>query len=172
MNRQLPGVAVGIVADRDDPDGMGRVQLTFPWLDDGVQSTWAPIAAPMAGDGRGCFLMPEVGDEVLVAFEHGEFDHPYVVGFLWNGVDRPPANDVRQRTIKSFNGHYLMFLDSTPAGGNQGGIVIEDANGNRIVMTQAKITIKASVVLELEAPIVTIKGPGWQRTVLPVPQPI
>ena len=169
---QAAGVAIAIVTDRDDPDGMGRIAVKFPWLDAEMESTWAPIAASMSGGGRGCFFMPEIGDEVLIAFEHGQFDHPFVIGFLWNGKDRPPSNDVRERMIRSVNGHTIRFLDSTPSAGNQGGIAIQDAHGNCIVMTQAKITIKATAVLELEAPVVTIKGPGWQRVVLPVPRPV
>jgi uncharacterized protein involved in type VI secretion and phage assembly len=161
----IPGVVIGVVTNRDDLDGLGRVEVTFPWMDDTVKSAWAPIGAAMSGGGRGCFFMPELDDEVLVAFEHGQFEHPFIVGFLWNGKDRPPSEDVRERMIRSVNGHTIRFLDSTPSAGNLGGIVIEDAHGNRIVMTQAKIAISATAVLELEAPVVVIKGPGYRRVV-------
>ena len=96
--RRVAGVAIGIVTSVNDPEGRGRVRLNFPWLDLN-SSDWAPVAAPMAGSKRGVFFMPEVDDEVLVAFEHGDFDHPFVVGFLWNGVDKPPETDRKNRVI-------------------------------------------------------------------------
>ena len=61
-----------------------------------LRSAWAPVAAPLAGKKRGAFFMPELGDEVLVAFEHGDFDHPFIIGFLWNGVDTPPETDLQK----------------------------------------------------------------------------
>ena len=87
--KQYAGVVTGIVKSLQDPDGQGRIELQFPWLSESVRSSWAPVAAPMAGKERGAFFMPEEGDEVLVAFEHGNFDHPFIIGFLWNGVDAP-----------------------------------------------------------------------------------
>jgi uncharacterized protein involved in type VI secretion and phage assembly len=82
---QINGVAIGLVKDRD---GQGRVRIEFPWLDDTLLSDWAPVGSPMAGADHGLFLMPEPGDEVLVAFQHGRFEHPVVIGFMWNGADR------------------------------------------------------------------------------------
>ena len=69
----------------------------------------------MAGPSRGQFYSPEVGDEALVAFEHGDFDHPFVVGFLWNGVDQPPESDRKKRVIVSVSGHRIT-LDDSPGG--------------------------------------------------------
>ena len=83
------GVVVGVVTNNQDPDGMHRVKVHFPWLSDDVESNWARVAAPMAGGNRGVYFLPEVDDEVLVAFEHGKVDHPYVIGSLWNQQDRP-----------------------------------------------------------------------------------
>ncbi len=114
MKRQ-PGVVIGVVQDRDDPSGQGRVKLTFPWLSENQQSAWAPIAAPMAGKERGQWFMPEVGDEVLVAFEQGDFAHPFVVGFLWNGVDKTPDTDPKHRLIVTPGGHQLRFEDNDGA---------------------------------------------------------
>ena len=91
--KPINGVVTGIVT----AVGAGKVKLKFPWLheSDGGEreSNWARIATAMAGNDRGTFLMPEVGDEVIVAFEKGSFDHPYVIGFLWNGKDKPPKKD-------------------------------------------------------------------------------
>ena len=67
--------------------------MKFPKLSSSLESAWAPVAAPLAGKQRGAFFMPELGDEVLVAFEDGSFDSPYIIGFLWNGVDMPPETD-------------------------------------------------------------------------------
>ncbi len=74
---RIYGVVIGVVTDVEDPDGMGRVKLKFPWLsEEAADSGWAPIAAPMAGKERGYYYMPEIDDEALVAFEHGDFEPP------------------------------------------------------------------------------------------------
>jgi len=170
--KRFDGVIVGVVHDVDDPDGEGRVRVEFPWLGGKSESYWASIAAPMAGAQRGIFFMPEVGDEVLVAFDRGDVDHPYVIGFLWNGRDKPPTTSVHERMLRSVNGHAIRFLDATPNGGNLGGIVIEDAHGNRITLSNGKITVKSVAVLELDAPVITLKGPGYRRVVTPNNSPI
>jgi uncharacterized protein involved in type VI secretion and phage assembly len=107
------GVVVGLVQDVNDPTGQGRIRVRFPWLPDDTDSGWAPIARPMAGKERGYYFMPEVGDEALLAFEHGDFSHPFVIGFLHNGVDVPPDDgiDVHVRRFKSVRGHLLQFDD-------------------------------------------------------------
>jgi uncharacterized protein involved in type VI secretion and phage assembly len=108
------GVVVAIVQDVHDPEEQGRVRLTFPWLaEEGADSGWAPIARPMAGKDRGYFYQPEVDDEALVAFEHGDVNHPMVLGFLHNGVDLPPYRDIDQhvRRLKSVAGHVFELDD-------------------------------------------------------------
>jgi uncharacterized protein involved in type VI secretion and phage assembly len=111
--KRIPGVVTGIVNSLDDPEGLGRLQLIFPWMADGEpQSNWARIAVPMAGPERGMQFMPEVGDEVLVAFEQGELRVPYVVGYLWNGQDAPPREESAQRAIQTVSGHVLEFDDT------------------------------------------------------------
>ncbi|MGD2205797.1 MAG: phage baseplate assembly protein V [Anaerolineae bacterium] len=111
--KRIPGVVTGLVQSLDDPDGLGRIQLTFPWMAESEPvSNWARIAAPMAGPERGIQFMPEVGDEVLVAFEHGQVRNPYVVGYLWNGQDAPPREEPAQRTIQTISGHVLEFDDT------------------------------------------------------------
>jgi uncharacterized protein involved in type VI secretion and phage assembly len=171
MNR-FTGVMVGTVKEVIDPNGEGRIRVEFVWLGGNSQSYWAAIAAPMAGGGRGAFFMPEIDDEVLVAFDRGDVNHPYIIGFLWNGRDKPPSTSVRERMIRSVNGHAIRFLDSTPSGGNYGGIVIEDAHGNRITLSNGKITVKSVSILELDAPTITLKGPGYRRVVSPNNNPI
>ncbi|WP_435210111.1 phage baseplate assembly protein V [Streptomyces sp. bgisy034] len=87
------GVVIGIVRNNRDPQGLGRVKVELPWLADGTLTDWARVAVPMAGPGTGFFFLPEPDDEVLVAFEHGNPEVPYVVGALWNGKDRPPVTE-------------------------------------------------------------------------------
>jgi len=169
---QVNGVVIALVTNVNDPNHQGRIKVHFPWLAPNHETDWIRIATAMAGNGTGSFLMPNVEDEVLVAFEHGDARFPYVVGFMWNGKDHTPAEDVRERVIRSKNGHAVRFLDSTPSGGSMGAIVIEDAHQNRITLSNGKIVIKATGVLELEAPTVVIKGPGYRRVVVPNFNPI
>lgn len=114
--KPINGVVIGIVTAVRP----GEVKLKFPWLheedDEEKESNWARIATAMAGNNRGTFLMPEVNDEVLVAFEKGSFQHPYVIGFLWNGEDKPPQTNTRIRTIKTKSGHILEFDDNPGVG--------------------------------------------------------
>jgi uncharacterized protein involved in type VI secretion and phage assembly len=136
------GVAVALVTNNQDPDGVGRVKLRFPWLSDEDESQWARIAAPMAGKDRGAYFLPEVDDEVLVAFEHGDIRFPYVVGMLWNSKDTPPAangdgkNNVR--VIKSRSGHIVRLNDED---GKESVEIIDKSAKNSIVIDTAKNTI-------------------------------
>ncbi|MGA8432346.1 MAG: phage baseplate assembly protein V [Candidatus Sulfotelmatobacter sp.] len=161
---QIPGLVIGLVTQVD----VGRIKVNFPWLEENQESDWIRIATVMSGNNRGSCFMPEVQDEVLVGFDKGDTRTPYVVGFLWNGVDAPPSQDVRDRRITSVNGHCLRFLDSTPSGGSMGALVIEDAHGNAITMSNGKITIRSQGVLELTAPNITLNG----RVVAPNGNPI
>jgi uncharacterized protein involved in type VI secretion and phage assembly len=114
---RVDGVAIGIVTNNQDPDKLGRVKLRFPWRESQDETGWVRVAALMAGSGRGSFFLPEVNDEVLVAFEQGDIRKPYVIGALWNGQDKPPAdnsdgkNNIRKFTSRS--GHELIFDDNS-----------------------------------------------------------
>jgi uncharacterized protein involved in type VI secretion and phage assembly len=152
---RVTGVVIGIVTNNKDPDGMGRVKVKFPWLSDSDESTWARIAAPMAGKNRGFYFLPEVDDEVLVVFEHGDMRFPYVLGSLWNGKEEPPAkNDDGKnnvRLIKSRSGHVIRLTDEA----DKEKIEIEDKSGkNKLVIdTAAKtITVTADKDIKLSAP--------------------
>lgn len=87
---KIYGVVIGIVVNNQDPESLGRVKVKFPWLADDVESFWARPAYPMNGKERGYWWIPEVDDEVLIAFEHGDPNRPYLLGGLYNGVDKPP----------------------------------------------------------------------------------
>jgi uncharacterized protein involved in type VI secretion and phage assembly len=165
---KIDGVVIGLVTNVSDPLKKNRVKLHFPWLDDNQETDWVRIATMMAGGGRGSMFMPEVNDEVLVAFEHSDTRFPLIVGFLWNGKDAPPGEDVRDRKIVSKNGHQIRFLDSTPAGGSLGALIIEDAHGNRITMSNGQIRIRSTCSLALEGPTITLNG----RIVAPNANPI
>lgn len=134
-----PGVVTAIVKNLNDPDGQGRIELQFPWLSDSLRSYWAPVAAPLAGKQRGVFFMPEKDDEVLVAFEHGNFDHPFIVGFLWNGVDAPPESDLKNRVMVTPGGHTLRFED-----GDGKKIVLKSSSGQTITLDD----VESSITLE------------------------
>jgi uncharacterized protein involved in type VI secretion and phage assembly len=115
----MPGLAEALVVDNADPDKLGRVKLKFPMLPEMPESFWARLVMPMAGQGRGMMTIPEVDDEVLVAFVHGDINHAIVLGSLFNGVDTPPyANedgDNNLRVFQSRSGHRLTFDDTSGA---------------------------------------------------------
>lgn len=162
------GLVLGVVVDVDDPEGEGAVRVEYTAMEGHPISRWAPVVRPMAGKGRGVFMVPEVGDEAALAFHQGDPNRPYVLGFLYNGEDTSPSVAVRERMIRSLNGHTIRFIDSTPtAGGNKGALALEDASGNQIVLTNGKVTIRSKGVLELDAPIVIIGGTTYSRVVTP-----
>ncbi|MFC1871827.1 VgrG-related protein [Chloroflexota bacterium] len=124
-NGKKQGVVIGIVTNNDDPDGQNRVKVKFPTLLSNEESYWARLVSPMAGDGRGFEFIPEVNDEVLVAFEHDDHNHPFVLGSLWNGKDKPPQGSgnavgstgkVEKRTIRSRSGHNITLDDTASCG--------------------------------------------------------
>lgn len=86
---RMSGVVSARVVNHNDPRGMGRIQIKYDWMQEGM-TAWARMTTPSAGGGRGFMFMPEIGDEVLVAFEHGDAERPYIIGALWNGVDSAP----------------------------------------------------------------------------------
>ena len=152
------GIVIGKVTAVKDPDQHGRIQVAYPWVG-GPETRWVSVAAPMAGNDRGFFCMPKVDDEVILGFHMNMWDHPIVIGFLWNPVQQPPSTDERQCMWRSDNKHTIRLVDSTPNNGNLGGIFIEDGHGNAIVMTNTHVTIKSRGALTIEAAgVITIDG--------------
>jgi len=139
---RIAGVVVGVVTNTQDPAGLGRVKVKFPWLSESEESSWARVATPMAGKGRGFYFLPEVEDEVLLAFEHGDARFPYVLGALWNGQDKPPENNENGenniRSIKSRSGHVIRLNDTD---GEEKIEIIDKSGKNTIVIDTAKNTI-------------------------------
>lgn len=149
-NNHFYGVSVGIVTNNKDPEGLGRVKVKFPWLSETEESYWARILTLMAGNDRGIYFLPEVNDEVLVAFEHGDMAFPYILGALWNGQDKPPGkNDDgknNQRIIKSRSGHTIV-LDDTKG---EEKILIQDKTGkNQIAIDSKNNTMNIKVEKDL-----------------------
>lgn len=167
MNRTY-GVVTAHVIDRQDQAGQGKVKVRYDWLGDDAEGYWAPVSTLMAGGGRGAWFMPEIGDEVLCAFLQGDVEHPYVVGSLWNGGDKPPETDPQRRVIRSRNGHEIVLYDPDPVAGDTGYVEIADAHGNRITMQNGLMEIKAAATLRITAPNVVIND----RAVLPVKRPM
>lgn len=172
----VAGVATGTVSANDDPLGLGRVKLRLPWRESNFETDWARMVAPMAGAGRGSYFVPEVGDEVLVAFDRDDIRYPYVLGVLWSQTDKPPdgaatkKNDVRM--IRSRKGHILRFDDASAKGSirielSDGKKIEIDDDGIRITDKQNKITldakggsvsVEATQSLSLKAPQITIEA--------------
>jgi phage baseplate assembly protein V len=141
------GVTIGVVTNNKDPDGLGRVKTSLPWMADQVETDWARVVTPMAGPGRGIYFLPEVNDEVLVAFEHGNPDTPYVLGGLWNGKDKPPESNSdgknNLRAIRSRSGNVIRLTDTD----GDAKIEIVDSSGKNSIVIRAKdnsITITAA----------------------------
>jgi len=188
--QRISGVVIGIVTDNNDEENLGRVKVTYPWRDDKDESTWARVATMMAGSDRGSFFIPEVGDEVLVAFDHGDIHHPFIIGALWNGLERPPekifpAGENNIRKIKTRSGHEIIFDDDkkgksrkieihTEAGHK---IILDDSSGQEkieiidkgtsnsitIDSVQNAISIKSTTKLSIESQLVEIKSGGMMN---------
>jgi phage baseplate assembly protein gpV len=111
MNRA--GVVTAFVRELDTVQG--RIKVEYRGEEEGMLSSWAYMAAPMSGKGRGALFMPEKDDEVLVCYGDGDFAHPYVVGFLWNGEQVSPEKEAHNRVIVTPGGHQLRFEDKEGA---------------------------------------------------------
>jgi uncharacterized protein involved in type VI secretion and phage assembly len=157
---RISGVVVGVVTNTQDPAGLGRVKVKFPWLSSTEESFWARVATPMAGKERGFYFLPEVEDEVLMAFEHGDARFPYVLGALWNSQDKPPENNDKGenniRAIKSRSGHVIRLND---ASGEEKIEIIDKSGKNTIVIDTAEntITVTSDKDITLSASRGTIK---------------
>ena len=189
QQNKIYGVVVGIVRDIRDPQNLGRIKVDFPWLaeeaeavaissdDDRAHSYWARIATLMAGSNRGSFFVPEVGDEVLVAFEHGDPDRPFVIGALWNTDDPPPESMDTEgnnhiRSIHSRSGHVITLDDNTDE--QKAKVTILSQAGHQIVLDddggQGKIELKTNaghtITLDDAGGTVTVSDKAGNKLVL------
>ena len=174
----ITGVMTGLVTQNNDEEGLCRVKVSYPWHDKPLESYWARLAMPMAGSGRGLVLVPEVGDEVLVAFERGDLRFPYVLGALWNGKDKPPySNDNGKndkRGLLSRKKHYLLFDDGkngvVELAHERGrkitlddqGFSVQDENGNTVKVdsNSGAMTLEATGRLRIKAASISIEATG------------
>ncbi|NJN81887.1 MAG: hypothetical protein HC802_06120 [Caldilineaceae bacterium] len=158
------GVVVGIVTNLEDKLKLGRVQISYPWLIDKddveTASAWARVATPMAGqDTKGVYFIPEINDEVLVAFEHGDMNRPYIIGTLWNNVDKPPepsdkavvGGKVVHRIIRSRLGHEICFDDSD----DKASIFIVDKTGKNSIFIDSN---KNSMDIKVDGDLTIVAG--------------
>lgn len=177
----LFGVHPAIVTNLVDQKRLGRVEVRFPWLgEDGDRDVraWATLCSPYADDGHGFQALPEVGSEVLVAFEAGNPRRPYIIGSTWNGRERQPvapsrANNIR--VLRSRAGSRLEFDDTRGAekvtvatrsghrmvldeGANS--VTVRHRNGCTIVLTAAgAIEVRATSSVDITAPSVNVHTP-------------
>lgn len=159
------GVVPAIVTNINDPDKKGRIKVKYPWLDTRLESHWTRVAAVGAGNQRGLLWMPEINDEVLVAFEHGDFNRPYIIGTLWNGKDKPPSEwseavqggKAEIRMLKSREGHIIKLVDGPSdqyieiVDSKQGTTIKLDANTKKLsIESKDEISIKTNTSLKVE----------------------
>jgi uncharacterized protein involved in type VI secretion and phage assembly len=144
----LGGVFSALVTQNKDPKNQGRVKLMYPWLDTNLESGWVRISTVGGGNNRGIFWLPEINDEVLVAFEHGNFDQPYILGGLYNGKDVPPATTSQAVPNGAVENHliqtkkHVITLTEAPA---KDVMELKDLSGKTVVrltsLPQGKIEI-------------------------------
>jgi uncharacterized protein involved in type VI secretion and phage assembly len=177
--KEHSGVYPAIVVDNVDPANSGRVKVRLPQVlvaGEGGHEAWARIATLMAGAKRGTWFIPDVGDEVVVAFEHGDLNCPYVLGGLWNSANPPPETmDVNnnKKLVRSRNGVQITLDDQggresiiieTPGGqkltleDGPGAVVLTDSNGNSVELRTNGITVNAASRVILNASTVEVNA--------------
>ncbi len=171
------GVHLATVVSLADPQGLSRVQVRVHQthqVADQDAPVWARVCTPFAGDDRGAFWMPDVDDEVLVAFVQGDARFPIVLGGLWNGSARPPEtlnSDNFLKVVRSRNG-VKITMDDTPGAerlkletpGGQSielkdagtAIDVRDASGNSANFAPAGVTLRAAAKITVQAPIIEV----------------
>jgi uncharacterized protein involved in type VI secretion and phage assembly len=171
MRNPFEGVVTGFIREIDEQNS--QVRLEFPSLPASYRSHWAPIASGLSGGDRGMYFLPEEGDEALVAFQNGNFDNPFVLGFLWNGAAMPPETDRHNRVILTPGGNTLRFEDTDGAkkivlkssgGANvtiddaAGTVTVCDAGGSNQVVIDAggTVTIQAASQVVVKAPQISL----------------
>ncbi|WP_372365481.1 phage baseplate assembly protein V [Candidatus Uabimicrobium sp. HlEnr_7] len=152
---KIYGVVTAIVTNNQDPDKLGRVKVKFPWLSAKDESNWARVASWMAGPAKGAFILPEVEDEVLVAFEHGDIARPYIMGSLWNGKDLPPEdNSNGENNIKRIQSRSGLTIDMDDKQGEEKILICDKEKKFKIEMSikDKKISIISDKDIEYKAP--------------------
>jgi phage protein D len=153
-------LVLGVVTNNGDPDDMGRVRVQYPALGPDVEGAWARVATPSAGNARGLLMLPVVGEEVLIGFEHGDTTRPYVLGSLFNGVDKP-GDDLLQGKDGSFavlSDHKVHVASKEDMTLKSGGGLTIDVQSDVSETTQQnynikgqKVSIKGDMEIAIEA---------------------
>lgn len=174
---RVQGVVTALVTQLEDEEDVGRIKVKYPWLpkynDVEVESDWIRIASPMAGAQRGFQFLPEIDDEVLIAFEHGDVHRPYLVGVLWSDTDKPPKGKadlvadgkVVQHVLVTRSGHEIVFGDKedeelisvTTKSGHK--VILDDKSGSEKITICDK-TGKNEMVIDSAANSMTISVEG------------
>jgi hypothetical protein len=150
IKKKIYGVCTGRVINVLDPLMLGRVQVQLPFIDSLDLSPWARVASPMAGPLHGIYMIPNPGEDVLVAFEQGDVNAPYILGSLWSAMNPPPLpSPVPQiRLIKTLAQNQIMITEIPPS------IMIQvETTGQTILISPAGIQILSGVnVINLGPP--------------------
>lgn len=149
----------GEVTDNNDPDKMGRVRVRLRWMTENEKTPWIRIASPHGGNGKGMYFVPEIGEEVIVGFENGSPDYPFVIGMVWNGKNTAPfgneGNDVK--ALQTRSGNFVIMNDK------EGSVHVADAKGNDVLIDgkgNIKITASDSIVLTSGDSSISLKKDG------------
>jgi len=140
---------MGRVVENADPLGLGRVRVQMMWQEAGSEKTpWIRLLQPHSGSGKGFYFIPEIGEEVLVGFQGGNAEKPYVIGTQYNGKEKSGYAD-KENSIKAVHtrsGHKLVFTEDES-------ILITDKSGNEILLDTkgSNITITAPETMTLNA---------------------
>ena len=170
-DKRFYGVVEGLVTDNADPDGEGKVRVNYPWFDCQTISEWCRVLQPYAGPGYGMFFVPEIGDEVVVGFAHGDMRLPIILGGVYNGKDKPPSHRddaTDEKMIRTKAGHQILLNDSK----DNHQVKITTSGGHEVDLNDqaSSITIKTSggqsITLDDQASSVTIKTSGGQSITL------
>jgi phage baseplate assembly protein V len=163
------GVVEAIVTANDDGGSEGRVKIKFPWFDEQMETEWCRVRQFYAGNGYGAFFIPEVGDEVLVSFIHGDMRQPIILGGLYNGQDKPPSertSDKDEKMIRTKAGHQITLDDSQ---GKEKIVIVDSKTNNSIEIDTVadSITIKSAqgkIILDAAQGIEIKSGQGVEVT--------
>jgi uncharacterized protein involved in type VI secretion and phage assembly len=153
-------LALGVVTNNNDPDDMGRVRVNYPALGPDAEGAWARIATPSAGNARGLLMLPVIGEEVLVGFEHEDTTRPYVIGSLFNGTDKP-GDDLLQAKDGSFSvasDHKVRIFSKEDMTLKSGGALAIDVSGDMsatvhqgVTVNGQKVSVQADTEISIEA---------------------
>jgi uncharacterized protein involved in type VI secretion and phage assembly len=153
--KQTQGVYRAVVTDVRDKEGLGRVQVEVPEV--AAEAAWARVSTLMAGDRRGTWFVPDVGDEVLVAYQGGDPRQPIVLGSLWSASRRPPetmdaAGRNAVRVIRTGAGIEIRLDDSA------GRVVVSTPDGASITLERGSVRVQASAGVEIDASQLTLSA--------------